>query len=154
MCMFFQFILITFREKFIGNLNVSKTDKMKLFSVANLRPILQVFTILISSQKLANHRFVKFKKFCYELRYCFLAVYQVETPGLETGRAGRRRESGNRRNDKASPWVESRFLRRTFHVAQTWHRILRSDGRNFRSKPKPSSSGEKILLRRNTLFDF
>ena len=37
-------MLITLREKFICNLNVSKTDKMKLFSVANLKPILQLCT--------------------------------------------------------------------------------------------------------------
>lgn len=36
----FQFILLTLREKFVNNLSISKTEKMKLFSVANLKPIL------------------------------------------------------------------------------------------------------------------
>ena len=38
----FQFILLTLREKFVNNLSISKTEKMKLFSVANLKPVLQL----------------------------------------------------------------------------------------------------------------
>jgi hypothetical protein len=39
-----QFVLTTLREKLVNNLNMSKTEKMKLFSVANLKPILQLCT--------------------------------------------------------------------------------------------------------------